>query len=140
MKIVAKAAGVHEKDIIGHDLFLYVHEKGTVLGADKEYVSAPHLDDLQCGFGNLQGFLQASKSASIPMLVIFDDEEVGSSTKQGANSTFLEDTMHIQQMVSVLLSSVRSAKHAKFHCRSLPIAVILAADRPWAIFLIHMYL
>lgn len=94
MKIVAEAAGVHEKDIIGHDLFLYVREKGTVLGADKEYVSAPHLDDLQCGFGNLQGFLQASKSASIPMLVIFDNEEVGSSTKQGANSTFLEDTMH----------------------------------------------
>ena len=94
MKIVAKAAGVKEEEIIGHDLFLYVREQGTVWGAQKEYISAPHLDDLQCGFADMQGFLQAAPSASIPMLVIFDNEEVGSSTKQGANSTFLEDTMH----------------------------------------------
>ncbi len=94
MQIVAQAAGVKEKDIIGHDLFLYVREAGSIWGADKEYVSAPHIDDLQCGFGNLQGFLQASSSTSVPMLVIFDNEEVGSSTKQGADSTFLEDTMH----------------------------------------------
>ena len=94
MKIVAKAAVVKEEEIIGHDLFLYVREQGTVWGAQKEYISAPHLDDLQCGFADLQGFLQAAPSASIPMLVIFDNEEVGSSTKQGANSTFLEDTMH----------------------------------------------
>lgn len=94
MKEVAKAAGVKEKEIIGHDLFLYVREQGTSWGVNQEYISAPHLDDLQCGFGDLQGFLQASKSASIPMLVIFDNEEVGSSTKQGADSTFLEDVMH----------------------------------------------
>lgn len=94
MKLVAKAAGVKEEEIIGHDLFLYVRENGTVWGAQKEYLSAPHLDDLQCGFADLYGFLQAAKSTSIPMLVIFDNEEVGSSTKQGADSTFLEDTMH----------------------------------------------
>lgn len=94
MKEISKAAGVKEKEIIGHDLFLYVREQGTSWGMTQEYISAPHLDDLQCGFGNLQGFLQATKSTSIPMLVIFDNEEVGSSTKQGADSTFLEDVMH----------------------------------------------
>jgi len=94
MKEISKAAGVKEKEIIGHDLFLYIREQGTSWGMMQEYISAPHLDDLQCGFGNLQGFLHATKSSSIPMLVIFDNEEVGSSTKQGANSTFLEDVMH----------------------------------------------
>lgn len=93
MKIIAETAGVKEEEIIGHDLFLYVREKGCIWGAGRQYLSAPHLDDLQCGFADLQGFLRASRSASIPMLVIFDNEEVGSSTKQGANSTFLEDTM-----------------------------------------------
>jgi len=93
MKIVAEAAGVKEEDIIGHDLFLYVREQGSIWGADQEYLSAPHLDDLQCGFADLQGFLQSSQSDSIPMLVIFDNEEVGSSTKQGADSSFLEDTL-----------------------------------------------
>ena len=93
MKIVAQAAGVEEKDIISHDLFLYIRQKGTAWGADNEYISAPHLDDLQCGYGDLNGFLNSTDSASVPVLAIFDNEEVGSRTKQGADSSFLEDTL-----------------------------------------------
>lgn len=94
MKIVAESAGVCEKDIIAHDLFLYIREEGKIWGADEEYVSAARLDDLQCGYGDLYGFLQASESCSVPVFAVFDNEEVGSLTKQGANSTFLEDTLH----------------------------------------------
>ncbi|MCR5795756.1 MAG: M18 family aminopeptidase [Solobacterium sp.] len=93
MKTVAQEAGVNEKDILGHDLFLYVRDKGTVWGLADEYVSAPHLDDLQCTYGNLLGFISAEPGAGIPVLAVFDNEEVGSSTKQGANSTFLEDIL-----------------------------------------------
>ena len=93
LDVVAKEAGVKAEDILGHDLYLYVRTPGTVWGAADEFVSAPHLDDLQCVFGILNGFLQAKDSASLPLCCIFDNEETGSLTKQGADSTFLADVI-----------------------------------------------
>lgn len=87
---VAKAAGVSEDAIVTGDLFLYDPQKGVSLG---EYISAPRLDDLQCAFSSLTAFLAAGESRSIPVCCIFDNEEVGSETKQGAASTFLYDTL-----------------------------------------------
>ena len=93
MGIVAEAAEVNEDEIISHDLFLYVRDKGKVWGGSEEYISAPHLDDLQCVYGCLEGFLGANNSSSVPVLAVFDSEETGSLTKQGADSTFLEDVL-----------------------------------------------
>ena len=76
--------------IVTGDLFLYDPQKGVTLG---EYISAPRLDDLQCAFSSLTAFLAAGESRSIPVCCIFDNEEVGSETKQGAASTFLYDTL-----------------------------------------------
>ncbi len=99
-KLIAEAAGVSPEDVVSQDLYLYARGRGTVWGAGNEYISAGHLDDLQCSFADLRGFLLAEKdgtasnaAASIPMLAIFDNEEVGSGTKQGADSTFLSDVM-----------------------------------------------
>lgn len=91
---IARAAGVEKDDILSDDLFLYNRQKGTVLGADKEFVASPKLDDLQCVFAALQGFLSAKEEKSVPVLAIFDNEEVGSETKQGARSTFLSDVLY----------------------------------------------
>ena len=93
LDVIAKELKVLKQDIISHDLYLYDRQKGSIWGAHDEFLSAPHLDDLQCGFGNLYGFLQAKPTTSIPLLAIFDNEEVGSLTKQGADSTFLEDVL-----------------------------------------------
>ena len=93
MARVAEAAGVEEEDIVGNDLFLYNRMKGSVWGASEEYISIGRLDDLQCAFASLQAFLQAADGESIPVHCVFDNEEVGSSTKQGAGSTFLFDTL-----------------------------------------------
>lgn len=93
MALVAEAAGVEEEDIVGNDLFLYNRMKGSVWGASEEYISIGRLDDLQCAFASLQAFLQATDGESIPVHCVFDNEEVGSSTKQGAGSTFLFDTL-----------------------------------------------
>ena len=93
MAQVAEAAGVEEEDIVGNDLFLYNRMKGSVWGASEEYISIGRLDDLQCAFASLQAFLQAADGESIPVHCVFDNEEVGSSTKQGAGSTFLFDTL-----------------------------------------------
>ena len=102
MEIVAQAAGVKKEAILGDDLFLYARGRGTVFGADHEYLSAGHLDDLQCVYAALQGFIASGNSTekgcraaqgTLPVLAVFDNEEVGSGTKQGADSTFLEDVL-----------------------------------------------
>ena len=79
--------------ILGHDLFLYIREQARVWGIDKEYLSAAALDDLACAWCCTQGFLNAGESNSIPVLCMFDNEEVGSSSRQGACSTMLIDTL-----------------------------------------------
>lgn len=91
---IAQAAGVEKDDILSDDLFLYNRQKGTILGADSEFVASPKLDDLQCVFAALQGFLSAKEEKSVPVLAVFDNEEVGSETKQGARSTFLSDVLY----------------------------------------------
>ena len=93
MKQVAAEAEVEEKDILGHDLFLYDRTAGTIWGADEEFVSAPRLDDIQCAFASFEGFLRGEHKKSIAVHCVLDNEEVGSSTKQGAASTFLKDTL-----------------------------------------------
>lgn len=93
LSLAARAAGVAEEDILGHDLFLYVRDKGRILGAEGEFVLSPRLDDLQCVYASLQAFLQSKPRNYINVCAVFDNEEVGSSTKQGADSTFLEDVL-----------------------------------------------
>ena len=79
--------------ILGHDLYLYIRQKATVWGIDEEFLSAPALDDLECAWGCTQGFLNAKESESIPVLCVFDSEEVGSSSVQGAASDLLENVI-----------------------------------------------
>ena len=66
---------------------------GTIWGSRNEFVSSPRLDDLQCAFASLEGFLQADKKKNIAVHCVLDNEEVGSTTKQGAASTFLKDVL-----------------------------------------------
>ena len=79
--------------ILGHDLYLYIRQKATVWGLDEAWLSAAALDDLECVWGCLQGFLRAGASRSIPVFCAFDSEEVGSCSPQGAGSTLLSDTL-----------------------------------------------
>lgn len=93
LKLVASCAQAEEEAVVGTDLFLYNRMKGTIWGANEEFISSPKLDDLQCAFSSLQGFLRARDSMSVAVHCVLDNEEVGSATKQGAASTFLRDTL-----------------------------------------------
>ena len=79
--------------ILGHDLFLYPRQKSTVWGVADEFISSTVLDDLECAWGCTQGFLRAEESASVPVLCVFDSEEVGSGSVQGAASMLLPDIL-----------------------------------------------
>lgn len=91
--MLAKAANVQEEDLLSTELFLYPRIKGTTFGAEEEFVASPRLDDLQCVFGCTMGFLAGVENGTIPMLCVFNNEEVGSGTRQGADSTFLTDVL-----------------------------------------------
>lgn len=91
---VAEAVGTAPEDILTTDLFLYNPQAGVEWNG---YISAPRLDDLQCAFASLTAFVEAGTkkdtSNAVPVFCLFDNEEVGSQTKQGAASTFLYDTL-----------------------------------------------
>ena len=89
--IVARTAGCKPEDVLGTDLYLCQRQRAVVWGAEDQFISAQGLDDLQCAWGCFRGFLAAEDSASVPLYVLMDNEEIGSGTKQGAGGTFLID-------------------------------------------------
>ena len=79
--------------ILGHDLYLYIRQRSSVWGMEQEYISSAALDDLECVWGCTRGFLKAAPSEMVPVLCVFDSEEVGSGSVQGAGSTLLTDVL-----------------------------------------------
>lgn len=93
METLAQAAKVKAADILGHDIFLYSCSPGILWGPQHEFISSPRLDDLQCAFATFRGFTNGKKEKDISVYALFDNEEVGSGTAQGAGSTFLTNTI-----------------------------------------------
>lgn len=93
LSLIAKNCGVDEDAVLGHDMFLYNRDKCTTMGMKEEYICGPRLDDLECAYAGMEAMLAGKPGEYINMLVIFDNEEVGSGTKQGADSTFLKDVL-----------------------------------------------
>ena len=91
--LLAQKLNVEEEQILGTDLFVYNKEKSTFIGRENAFIAAPRMDDLGCVFGSLEGFLESGDSEYIKMYCVFDHEEVGSRTRQGADSDFLVSTM-----------------------------------------------
>ena len=80
------------------ELFLYNREKGRIWGCNDEYISAPRLDDIQCAYSSLMAYIKALGEISddydkVNVCCVFNNEEVGSTTMQGADSTFLSDVL-----------------------------------------------
>lgn len=91
--LIAAEADVPAGDILDTDLFLYNRMPAVSLGLNGEFIASGRLDDLQCAFASLKGFLESAPADSVAVHCVFDNEEVGSGTKQGAASTFLKDTL-----------------------------------------------
>ncbi len=91
--IVADTLGVDKANILHMDLSLYNRQKGCVMGAEDAFLGAPRLDDLACAYASLAAFLESGDGDSIPVHVLFDHEEVGSSTAVGAGGDFLCATL-----------------------------------------------
>ena len=82
-----------EEDIKELELYLINRTEGCIFGAEQEFFAAPRIDNLQCAYATLQGFLAAEEHKNITVYSLFDNEEVGSATKMGAASSFFFETL-----------------------------------------------
>ncbi len=89
VKLIAEEMGVSPEDILDFDLTLYEYEKGCLFGVNEEFISSGKLDDLAMAHAGLKAFVASEKCRKTKVLAIFDNEEVGSGTKQGAGSPIL---------------------------------------------------
>ena len=93
MRELAEAAGADPEAVLAHDLFLYSRQPGSIWGAEDAFFSCGRIDDLECAWGCMKAFLGSEARDAIAVCAVFDNEEVGSLSKQGADSTFLYDTL-----------------------------------------------
>ena len=93
MREIAEAAGVAEGDILGHDLFLYGRERAAVWGAEDSYFSCGRIDDLECAWACVAALTRSTARDAVNVCAVFDNEEVGSGSRQGADSGFLYDVL-----------------------------------------------
>ena len=122
---IAERAGARPEDVVGGDLFLYNRMPGTVWGAKEEYFSCPRIDDLECAFTSLRSFLSVPAKGHVNVYAMLDNEEVGSSSKQGANSTLLSDVLiRVASVLGMSRGEVRGAIAGSF---------MVSADNAYAI-------
>ena len=124
-KLVAENAGVAPEDILSWDLYLYSRAQGTVFGAEKEFIAAPRLDDLECVFAATKAFLAGENRENVTVLSLFDNEETGSLTRQGADSPFLSEVLE--------RISLSCGKSREEHLRAIASGFMLSADNAHAV-------
>lgn len=90
---IAEVLKVKEESILSSDLYLTCLDRGCLVGANEEFIMAPQIDNLECSYGLIQGLLESHSKDTVSVCALFDNEEIGSSTLQGADSTFLADTL-----------------------------------------------
>ena len=87
--LLAEELGVEKSDILSHEMYLYNAEKPMLYGAHNEFAACPKLDDLQCVFSALEAFTSVQNKENVTVFTIFDNEEIGSMTRRGADSDLL---------------------------------------------------
>ncbi|MBZ2174478.1 M18 family aminopeptidase [Schnuerera sp. xch1] len=125
LKLIAENIDVVEKDIMDFELFLYNTEKGSLIGIDEEFISIGKLDDLAMVHAGLHGIIDSKVANSTNILVCFDNEEVGSRTKQGAASPMLKT---ILERIAISMG-----KDREDYYRALSNSFIISADMAHAL-------
>lgn len=85
---------VNKEDIVASDLYLYCRQPAWLWGDRDEFISSPRLDDLANVYGSLQAFKYSYSENAINFYCVFDNEEVGSLSRQGAASNFLSEVIN----------------------------------------------
>ena len=89
LNTLSKELNISNEEIIDFDLFLYEFEKGSLIGQNEEFISSSRLDNLSMAHASIHAIINTNGKYGINLVSLFDNEEVGSSTKQGADSNML---------------------------------------------------
>ena len=127
MSAIANELSVELKEIIDFDLYLYEYEKGSIIGLNNEFISTSRLDDLAMVHAGIRALTRTSNSVvkATNVMVCFDNEEVGSSTKQGADSNLL---INILERITISLNKSRED-----FLRAISKSFIISADNAHAV-------
>lgn len=93
INLIAEELKVAKEEIIDFDLFLYEFEKGCIMGLNEEFISSGRLDDLQNVHAGIEAIKNAAVTNGTNVMICYDNEEVGSATKQGADSDMLANIL-----------------------------------------------
>lgn len=93
INIIAAELNIEPSSIIDFDLYLYDTTPACLVGIHNELISAGRLDDLSMVHAGLEALLSSESNGTTKILAIFDNEETGSGTKQGAGSPFFANTL-----------------------------------------------
>ena len=94
LDLVSEKLNVNKDDIVSHDLFLALLDRGTIGGMNDEFIMAPQIDNLECCYALMESLINSkAKDDTISVMALFESEEIGSRTRAGADSNFLEDTL-----------------------------------------------
>lgn len=124
LHLVADELQVDTGDIIDFDLLVYNTEKATTFGLNNEFISAGRLDDLSMVHAAIEAIIDVKDNNATCVAAIFDNEETGSGTKQGAGSPVLANV--IQRMVE------SQGGNYDGYCRALAKSFLVSADNAHA--------
>lgn len=125
IKALAEELKVEIISILDFDLYLYEYEKGTIMGLSDEFISSSRLDDLAMVHAGIKALSSCEANKSTNVMVCFDNEEVGSSTKQGAESIMLTSAL---ERITLCLG-----KNREDYLRALSKSFVISADLAHAV-------
>ncbi len=120
INLISETLKVDASDILDFDLFLYEYSEGILFGADNEFISCGRLDDLWMVFAGLKALTSSNEIKATKVLVALDNEEIGSLTSQGANSSIL---INILERIALGLK-----KEREDFKRALSNSIMISAD------------
>ena len=95
LNLIQEETGIEKTDILDYELYLYEYQKGIFMGKNEEFLSASRIDDLAMVYAGLSALVESADSGnSYKVFAAFDNEEVGSTTAQGAHSGLLMHTLN----------------------------------------------
>ena len=92
-ELLSNLLNINKDDIVSFDLSVYNRDQAKLVGPNNELLVSPRIDNLECAYTSLRAFLESDNNEKINVYASFNNEEVGSNTKQGADSTFLYDVL-----------------------------------------------
>ena len=125
VRLLAEELKVEATDIMGFDLGLYEYEKGSLVGANEEFISSGRLDDMWMVYAGLKGLAESQLTASTKMMICIDNEETGSLTAQGAASNL---HLNVIERITLALGKNREEMH-----RALANSIMISADLAHAV-------